>query len=347
MTFTPPGSLVYSGTTKVYTATATGPSSLTLTYSGRNSTTYNSTNAPTNVGDYTVTATTGDANYSGSQAQDFAITGRALTLTADPKTKEVGQSDPALTYQITSGSLVFGDSLSGGLIRVLGEGIGTYAITSSLSNPNYAITYVGANLTITSASPVAVNDTLVADPNPNIISKISVAEMFSNDSDPNNPGSQANLQLNVNTNSLPVGYGTIRLKGGWVSYQPPTNWPVPASIKTTAFTYTLLNTNNGKSATGTVTVSLTRDNAVQVSGFTTDTNVVPPVVIFSVLPSQRFQVEKSLSLSPTNWLLITNTNTTPATNVFTSDANGWLRVPDSALTNTNVSGGFYRLRWAP
>ncbi|MFM8655162.1 MAG: hypothetical protein ACKODZ_10655, partial [Verrucomicrobiota bacterium] len=76
------------------------------------------------------------------------------------------------------------------------------------------------------------------------------------------------------------------------------------------------------------------------------TNVVPPVVIFSVLPNQRFEVEKTLTLSPTNWQALPNTNTTPVSGTHTSDANGWLRVPDPALTNTN-SSGFYRLRWAP
>jgi hypothetical protein len=44
-----------------------------------------------------------------------------ITITADSKTKAFGNPDPALTYSITSGSLVGGDSLSGNLTRAPGE----------------------------------------------------------------------------------------------------------------------------------------------------------------------------------------------------------------------------------
>ncbi len=78
------------------------------------------------------------------------ITQRAVTVTADPKTKLIGQPDPALTYQVTSGSLLPGDSFSGALTRVPGETSGSYPIlqgTLALDS-NYALTYVGANLTV-------------------------------------------------------------------------------------------------------------------------------------------------------------------------------------------------------
>ena len=58
---------------------------------------------------------------------------------------------------LTSGNLVAGDSFSGALTRVAGEAVGTYAIeqgTLALST-NYALTYVGADLTIT-ARPITV-----------------------------------------------------------------------------------------------------------------------------------------------------------------------------------------------
>jgi len=38
---------------------------------------------------------------------------RPITVTADAKSKTYGDADPALTYQITSGSLVTGDSFNG------------------------------------------------------------------------------------------------------------------------------------------------------------------------------------------------------------------------------------------
>ncbi|WP_298782322.1 MBG domain-containing protein, partial [uncultured Polaribacter sp.] len=73
-----------------------------------------------------------------------------ISITAEAKTKAYGELDPVLTYKITSGSLRTGDTLSGGLNREKGEDVGTYLITSSLSNPNYAITYNSSDLTITS-----------------------------------------------------------------------------------------------------------------------------------------------------------------------------------------------------
>ena len=45
----------------------------------------------------------------------FTISARDITVTADDKGKTYGDADPALTYQITSGSLVGGDSFSGAI----------------------------------------------------------------------------------------------------------------------------------------------------------------------------------------------------------------------------------------
>lgn len=81
---------------------------------------------------------------------NLTITARPITVTADAKSKIYGSSDPALTYQITSGSLLAGDSFSGALTRAAGENVGTYAIQQGTLalNSNYVLTYVGALLTI-------------------------------------------------------------------------------------------------------------------------------------------------------------------------------------------------------
>src|SRR5262249_60786549 len=79
---------------------------------------------------------------------------RAVTVTADAKSKVYGAVDPVLTYQITSGMLAFSDSFTGALTRAAGETVGLYAIeqgTLALSS-NYTLTYIGAELTITQAS---------------------------------------------------------------------------------------------------------------------------------------------------------------------------------------------------
>ena len=93
-------------------------------------------------------------NFTGA---NLTITARPVTVTADAKNKVYGHDDPALTYQVTSGSLVGEDAFSGSLTRASGEAVGDYAIQqgSLALNANYALTYAGANLTIT-ARPVTV-----------------------------------------------------------------------------------------------------------------------------------------------------------------------------------------------
>ena len=91
------------------------------------------------------------SNYTISYvAGDIVIGVKAVTVTADAKSKVYGSADPALTYTV-SPALVSGDSFTGALSRVTGEAVGTYTINRNnlaLSN-NYTLTYVGANLTIT------------------------------------------------------------------------------------------------------------------------------------------------------------------------------------------------------
>lgn len=85
----------------------------------------------------------------------ITVTPAPLTIIANDKTKVYGEADPALTYSITSGSLVGTDSLDGSLSRDAGENVGMYAITSTLTNSNYGITFVPANLTI-NTNPITI-----------------------------------------------------------------------------------------------------------------------------------------------------------------------------------------------
>ena len=96
---------------------------------------------------------------------NFVIDKRAVTVTADAKSKTYGEADPALTYQITSGSLAFSDSFTGALTRVAGEDFGIYAIRQGdlALNDNYVLSYVGADLAIgkkaASVTPAATGKT--------------------------------------------------------------------------------------------------------------------------------------------------------------------------------------------
>jgi len=106
-----------------------------------------------NVGTYAITQGTlnAGANYNITYIPaNLTITNKALTITAQAKSKVYGDGDPSLTY--TSSGLVGTDVLTGTLTRATGENVGTYAITQgSLSaGINYSIAYTPANFTITS-----------------------------------------------------------------------------------------------------------------------------------------------------------------------------------------------------
>lgn len=104
----------------------------------------------------------GDSNTSAASqvSQNFAVNPRAITITADAKTKIFGATDPDLTYVVTTGSLLLGDSLTGSLTRAAGTDAGAYQIQqgtlSNANNPKYAFTYVAADLTISRATPTLV-----------------------------------------------------------------------------------------------------------------------------------------------------------------------------------------------
>jgi large repetitive protein len=107
------------------------------------------------------TVTVSGISISGADAANFSlfnttatttadITTRSITVKADDKSKLYSASDPPLTYQITSGNLVIGDTLSGGLTRVAGELPWTYAINigTLTAGSNYKLTFVSGVFTI-------------------------------------------------------------------------------------------------------------------------------------------------------------------------------------------------------
>ncbi|MBN2098326.1 MAG: Ig-like domain repeat protein, partial [Dehalococcoidia bacterium] len=116
-----------------------------------------------NVGFYTIQQGTlaiddgnGGANYTLTFVDgELEITPRAITVTADGQSKVYGDADPALTYQITSGSLVGSDNFTGAMTRVAGENAGLYAIQQGTlaiddgnGGANYTLTFVDGELVI-------------------------------------------------------------------------------------------------------------------------------------------------------------------------------------------------------
>jgi filamentous hemagglutinin family protein len=108
-----------------------------------------------NVGAYAITqgTLTASSNYALTYVgANLTVTQAPLTVTANAASRIYGASNPTFTYS-TSG-LLNGDALSGALATaaVATSGVGTYALTQgTLANANYALTFAGANLTVTQA----------------------------------------------------------------------------------------------------------------------------------------------------------------------------------------------------
>jgi len=110
------------------------------------------------AGSVTITANqAGDTFFNPAVAKQQVITiaPKAITVTADAKTKVEATADPAFTYTATP-ALVGADIFTGALARNPGETAGDYAITPGTLalNSNYTINYKTASLRIY-ARPVA------------------------------------------------------------------------------------------------------------------------------------------------------------------------------------------------
>jgi YDG domain/MBG domain (YGX type) len=97
----------------------------------------------------------GNYTFNTTASTTATIAQRPITVTAEAKSKLFGEPDPPLTYQVSSGPLVSGESFTGLLSRVPGELVGQYNITLGTvhvsdgnNGDNYFITYNGAKLTI-------------------------------------------------------------------------------------------------------------------------------------------------------------------------------------------------------
>jgi hypothetical protein len=103
---------------------------------------------------------TGLANYTITYNNGtLTVNAKSVTVTADAKAMQVGNSLPTLTYTVLP-TLVNGDVFSGGLACNTTPGtVGTYPITQGDLNlsSSYSITFVGANLVIVDIAQTGVN----------------------------------------------------------------------------------------------------------------------------------------------------------------------------------------------
>ncbi|MRS04916.1 hypothetical protein EG832_17130, partial [bacterium] len=160
-------SKVYDGQPVNATATVTRPGSTNLTitaltYTGRNGTSYNSTTAPTNVGEYTASATyAGDDNYFGSNgSKDFSITKATATigLNAGSLTQTFSNSQKVVTATTNPAGLSYSVTYNGSTTAP--KNAGSYTIVATITDPNYNATSANGTLTINKATAIVTLDNL-------------------------------------------------------------------------------------------------------------------------------------------------------------------------------------------
>jgi hypothetical protein len=85
-----------------------------------------------------------------------AVTARPITVTADNLSRSFGQPNRPLTFVVTMGSLVSGETLAGALATTASASsiAGLYPITqgSLVATPNYALTFIDGTLTVVALS---------------------------------------------------------------------------------------------------------------------------------------------------------------------------------------------------
>ncbi|MGO1071008.1 MBG domain-containing protein [Lysobacter sp. CA199] len=141
-----------------------------------------------NVGNYAVgQGSLSNGNYAISFVDgQLQILPRGNAVSADLLGKVYGNADPILTWRITQGELVGGDTLQGALSRQSGENVGNYAIgQGSLANGNYAIGFVDGQLQI-APRPVTVTANNLAkiygDLDPSLTWAITAGNLVGSDS---------------------------------------------------------------------------------------------------------------------------------------------------------------------
>ena len=149
---------VYDGKSHAASASASVTEGTTISYQVGNGAW--TTEAPSikDVGEQTVTVKAENANYeTASTTVTLKVTPKAVTVTAENKSKTYGETDPELTAKV-SGTLD-NDTVRYSLSRAEGENVGEYVITpkGDKDQGNYTVTYVPGKLTISKAGAAGLN----------------------------------------------------------------------------------------------------------------------------------------------------------------------------------------------
>ena len=156
-------------------------------------------------------------NYTGN---NLTVSQRAITVTADAKSRAYGDANPALTYQVGGSGLVNGDTLSGALATsaTTASNVGTYGITQGTlaASGNYALNYAGANLTVTQRALTVTADAksrAYGDANPALTYQVSGSGLVNGDTLSGALATSATAASNVGTYGIKQ--GTLAASGNY------------------------------------------------------------------------------------------------------------------------------------
>ena len=172
---------------------------------------------PVTVSGITISGGTDPGNYvlaSDTAGTTSRIKALPITVTANPQSKVYDGStttDPALTYQITSGSLIGNDTLTGALSRAAGENGGQYAIRQGTltADSNYKLEYVKNYLTIVAAPTSTSLQAVPAAAVYGQLVTLSAVVTDTNTASPATPTGKVVFQATVNGQSRSLGQGML------------------------------------------------------------------------------------------------------------------------------------------
>jgi filamentous hemagglutinin family protein len=176
-----------------------------------------------NAGSYAITQ--GTISAGGNYALTFnngvlTIRPRAITIIIDDQARVYGDNNPGLTYRITDGNLLNGDTLSGTATTtaVPSSNVGSYAITQGTINAggNYALSFNNGTLTIGPRSIVVTIDgksRIYGDANPELTHRITDGDLVNGDTLSGTAATTAIPSSNVG--SYAITQGTINAGGNY------------------------------------------------------------------------------------------------------------------------------------
>jgi hypothetical protein len=169
------------------------------------------------------------------------VTPRAVTVTADAKSRAYGDANPALTWQVGGSGLANGDTLSGALATsaTATSNVGAYGIAQGTlaASGNYALNYTSANLTVTPRAITVTADAksrTYGDTNPALTWQVGGAGLVNGDTLSGALATSATTASNVG--AYGIAQGTLAVSGNYtVSSFTGANLTVtPRSITVTA-----------------------------------------------------------------------------------------------------------------